>query len=109
MIADECAILAARVILRVVRTQSLPDEVLLQRITSIVLDAIKAAGPAPLPELYPGQDAKLQQALAVIDAARLRRQERERRAEEQERERAANDRRQGVERRGVAQAADKKA
>lgn len=95
MIADESALLAARVILRVVRTQNLPDDVLLQRITSTVLDAIKAAGPAPLPELYPGQDAKIQQALATIDQARLHRHERELQ------DRAANDRRQVEERRAI--------
>lgn len=44
------------------------------------------------PELFPGQDGTVQQALAVIDAARLRRQERER---------SETDRRQQDERRGV--------
>jgi hypothetical protein len=95
MIANESAILAAHMILRQVRGAQMPDDVLLQRITSIVLDAIKAAGPAPVPELYPGQNAQIQQALATIDAARLHRHER------MLQERAANDRRQGEERRGV--------
>lgn len=94
MNADECAMMAAKGILTVVRGSGLSDEALLLRIQTIVRDAITAATPPLLPELYPGQDAKVQQALATIDAARLHRMERER---------AANDRRQGEERRGVIQ------
>ena len=96
---DECALMAAKAIMTLTR-QGLPNEVLLARINAVVRDAIKAASPPPLPELHPGQNATVQQALATIDAARLHRLERER---------AANDRRLGDERRGVRREQDKEA
>lgn len=95
MTPEDAALCASRAILSAVRGPALPggDAQLLARIHHIVSDAIAASSPSLRLELMPGQDAKIQQALAVIDAARLHKQERER---------AANDRRQGEERRALA-------